>query len=97
MEIGVVNGRVAIMFPQDVNWVHCDPENARLIGEAISRAAYTSTYGVEPPSLRSKVSDALREKLVNRITIVLASLETQKKSPLQRAQAVVDIILNEAS
>lgn len=97
VQIGVVKGRVHFELPAGINWVAMDPNNARLMGEELARRAFEAHTGRAPDANKSLLVDQIREKMVNRVLMVLTSLENQKVPMLRRAQTVVDIVLQEAT
>lgn len=97
VQIGVVKGRVHFELPVGINWIAMDPDNARIMGEELARRAFEAHTGRAPDAGKSLVVDQIREKMVNRILHVLTSMESQKVPMLRRAQAVVDIVLQEAT
>ena len=94
--IGVVKGRVELQFTEGPRArVVMDSENARLIGEGIAKAAFEARYGKKPNEGASGLAEALRERMVNRVTIVAGSMAEQGKSNREIAVAIVDIIMGE--
>ena len=94
--VGVVRGRVELQFTEGPRArVVMDSENARIIGEGIAKAAYEARYGKKPNEGASGLADALRERMVNRATVVGGSMASQGKSNREIAVALVDIIMGE--
>ena len=95
--IGVAKGKVQLHYPQPVQFIAMDPENARQIAEGIARAAYEARYGVKPAELGSRLSEELRVRLVHRVAVVAGSMAREGKNNMAIAQAVVDVILKEVA
>lgn len=94
--VGVVKDRVELQFMDGPRArVVMDSENARLISESIAKAAYEARYGRKPDEGRSGLADAMRERMVNRATIVGGSMASNGKSNREIATALVDIIMEE--
>lgn len=95
------NGRVVLKFPKAVSWCELDPEMARQAAEAMARAAYRCKYRVDPPShlsalgmeIRARVTQELRNQLVNRMTLIVQSLQDKGRAPNVIAQELVDQLL----
>lgn len=94
--IGNRDGQVIMTFPEAVEWAAFDPETARQIGEAMAREAYAVRYGRQPES-KSVISDEVRQRLMNRATIIIRSLQEKSRAPGFIAMEVVDAILSEVT
>lgn len=92
--IGNRDGQVVMTFPQPVEWAAFDPETARQIGEAMAKEAYTVRYGRKPEG-KSIIADEIRQRLLNRATLIIRSLQEKGKLPGHIAKEVVDTILSE--
>lgn len=91
-------GRVVLRFPEPKLWVAMDPENARLIAEAIARAAYETRFGLLAPiNGRSALSTHMRDKLARRIAIVMQSLIKDGRDPVYIATQLVEIVFKEVA
>jgi hypothetical protein len=103
MIIAAHEGQVIVRFPQAMNFLVMDPENARNIGESIARASFEARYGEKPPTAaseiarqaRDKFTETTRLKLIARIALVLNSENIMAMAPKDRALRVVDIIMTE--
>lgn len=93
--IGVDEGRVVMKFPEPKQWIALDPENCRLIAEAMSRAAEECATGRPAGVPGSPISDMTRLKLITRVTHIVRSMKDQHKAPQFIAAAIVDVILSE--
>lgn len=95
LAIGVVKGRVHIELPAGNNWVAMDPDNARVIAEALAKAAYEAHYGVKPGGAggASAITDDIRLRCINRVAMVAGSLAREGKSNQEIATKVVDVLL----
>ena len=96
MDVGERDGLVLLRFSQPVTEVPLTPELAQKIGETIARASYGATYGTNAPKNKSAIAEALRAKLLTRVTHVIRNLSEKNKPPLFIANQVVDTILSEA-
>ncbi len=93
--VGVVKGRVHVELPPGHDWFAMDPENARVIGEGLARAAYEARYGVKPSTMESRLATDRRVQMIARVRLVANSMARDGKNDLQIATAVVDVILKE--
>lgn len=91
--VGEDDGKVWLRVEKPTDTIVFDPQNALEIGEAMARAAYKARYGKSPQQQESIIGKELRQKLVNRVNLMLISLE-QKPKAYQAAQ-IVDTILAE--
>lgn len=95
-------GRVVLQFPNPVKWCELDPEMARQAAEAMAKAAYRCRYKVDPPDARSslagemrqRVTKQIRDALVNRVAVMLHSMQEKGRSTNVIAQEVVDQLLS---
>ena len=91
-------GNVILKFDRDVNYVEIEPQNCLDIVEAMSAAAFEARDGIKPvgPALKASLIEAHRDKLVPRITLMLAAMrEDKKKTDGQVALQLVDVIFSE--
>lgn len=95
--IGDENGQVFLRFQHAVEWIALDPGNALQIGEAIARSAYAARYGKRPQQQDSIISKEVRQRLVNRINVMLTSMASQRRSRAYMAAQIVDTILSEVA
>ena len=71
-----------------------DPKNAVSVGEELARLSYKAEYGVWPEmALKTKVADEKRDKLIQRVSVMLGSMD--QKTNGQKAMAIVDTVLSE--
>ena len=94
--VGERDGQVVLQFPESVQWAAFDPETARQIGEAMAKEAYTIRYGRQPQG-KSVLADEVRQRLLNRATIIIRSLQEKGRMPGFIAMEVVDAILQEVT
>lgn len=98
MIVGDEKGNVILRFPKPVEWVALDPETARQVAESIARTAYKARFGDTPTTeKKSQITEQLRTKLKNRVTLMLRTFSNKAPVPPLEAQAVeiVDQLLNE--
>lgn len=102
--VGDENGRVFLRFPDPKAWIAFDPDNARLVAEAMARAAYKAHYGRDAPADRSvlgqqvkaRVTDEIHDTMVQRIALMLNSMrENRQFSNGQLALILVDRIFSD--
>lgn len=94
-------GKVILLFATPCQWVALDPTTAFMVAEQIARQCYAIHNGREAPpdhqvmhkAMKSKVTEELRTILVNRVMLMMKSLDEQHRSPQHRAEAVVDAVL----
>lgn len=103
MMVGDERGKVFVRYPQPVEVVVMDPQNAFTIAEAMARAAHKAKFGKEPESdhsyiaqqIRSRITDEIRERKINRCAILLNNMQTNPKTPGYWAMQIVDSLLND--
>lgn len=95
--IAVEKGRVVVRFPTPRLWFAMDAQNAVDIGEAIARAAYEARFGKKPGEGKSVLSEKARQRIVNRVALVLASLNREHKSMNYIASSLTDVVLKEVA
>jgi hypothetical protein len=71
-----------------------DPDAATQIGELMIRYAYHAKTGQEV-SGQKVLSEQIRNKLQQRVSLVIKNLQDKKKAPGFVAQEVVDVVLRE--
>ena len=103
VSLGVVAKQVVLKFPQPMEFVTFDPENARTFAEHLAAAAYEAHYGLRAPDsaseiarqAREKFTEAMRIRLINRVSIMLEGEAFRSWSPGKRAMHLVDQIIKE--
>ena len=85
---------VILRFQEPREWVGFDPENAVAVGEAMSKEAYYLRFGKTPGVEAPAMQDQIRERLVNTVTLMLNSMQKERRSPAMQAQHVVDHMLS---
>jgi hypothetical protein len=89
-------GHVVLHFDKPVEWVALQPEITRNLAEHMARTAYKLAFGDDPtPQGRSIITDATRLKLVNRVKLMLRTLDGKPEQV--RAEQVVDTCLKEVA
>src|SRR5690348_9413688 len=105
VSLGVVAKQVVLKFPQAMEFVTFDPENARTFAEHLAAAAYEAHYGVRAPDsaseiarqARDKFTERVRVKLINRVSIMLSGEALMKMTPGERAMHIVDQVMKEVA
>lgn len=100
MMVGDEHGQVFVRFPQPMQVVVLDPQNAFPIAEALARAAHKAKFGVEPPSdqsylaaqVKSRLTEEMRDRMVARVTILLNNRDSNPKTPGYWALQIVDTV-----
>ena len=103
--IGVFEGKVIATWQKPTTQIVFDPQNAFQIGEAMARAAHEAKYGAPPQSdggyiaeqVKARVTENMRVRMINRVVLMLGSMQRQKKTPGHIAMALVDAILREVA
>lgn len=93
LEIEERNGAIIVKFPGD--YIIMPPDQAREVAEVLAKYAYAAQYGSEPKT-KSIMAEQIRAKLLNRVSLVIRSLQDKNKKPLYIANEVVNICLSEA-
>ena len=101
MMIGDEHGKVFQRFPQPVEVVVLDPQNAFQLAEQIARAAHRAVTGQEPPEdvsylqqqIKARVTDDMRDRKIARCTVLLNNMQTNPKTPGYWAMQIVDSLL----
>lgn len=99
--VGDEKGQVFMRYPQPMQVVVLDPQNAFQIAEGLARAAHKAKFGTEPPSdmhylaeqVRSRVTDDMRDRKIARCTVLLNNMQTNPKTPGYWAMQIVDSLL----
>lgn len=103
VSLGVVAKQVVLKFPQPMEFVTFDPENARTFAEHMAAAAYEARYDRPAPDsaseimreARNKITEAIRIKLIQRVALMLQSEEMIQATPGRRALNIVDQVMKE--
>ena len=103
--IGVVDGQVIARWHDPATQIVFDAQNAYQVGEALSRAAHEARYGVPASAeadesyvaqqIRARVTEDMRVRAINRVTLMLGSMERHGRTPGYIAMQLVDAILRE--
>ena len=86
------SGAIVLWFGDD--YALLPPEQAMEIGETLMRYGYSAKTGQDIDSKRI-LSEQIRNKLHQRVSLVIKNLQDKKKAPLFVAQEVVDVVLRE--
>ena len=95
--VGHERGRVFLRFPKEVGFVLFDPANAVGVAKGMIDSASACGLDISIQLPRRVVTDAMRDRLIQRLTIVLKSLSDRKRTPGQIALEVVDICLRDVT
>jgi ribosomal protein L18 len=103
--IGVVDGQVVATWHEPTSQIVFDPQNAYQIGEALARAAHQARYGEAPASdhsyiageVRARITETIRVKMIQRVVLMLGSMDRHRITPGQIAMALVDAMLKEVA
>jgi hypothetical protein len=102
--IGVVDGKVVARWHEPTAQIVFDPQNAMQVGEALARAAHEARFGVAPTDesyvaaqVRARITEAFRARAINRVTLMLGSMERQRRTPAYIAMQIVDAILRDVT
>lgn len=89
-------GKVVLRFPRPRQWVAFDPENAVALAEGMSRAAYQTRFGhlANPNGPAPAMTQQIRDRLVNTVALMIASMQRDGKPPRRIAEEMVDHILS---
>lgn len=93
--VGTRDGKVVLEFPEAIQWAALEPEQARLIAEAMAREAYTCSNGRPPDDRKSTIGQVIQQRLVNRVLLVMLNMQRRNKKPALIANELVDICLRE--
>lgn len=99
LAVGDRDGFVVLEFPQPVAWVKLDPSTALKVGEAMAKRAYKAQFGDFPADEKKQLTEQIRIRLRNRISLMLRSFMGRTPIPSFEMQAneVVDAVLKEAT
>lgn len=87
-------GMVILKFPRPKEWVAFDPNGARNVADAMHAEADFIQRLVTREERLNYAAERLRDKLVTRVTLMLTSMERDKKKPAYQAGAIVDQVLS---
>lgn len=95
--VGEHEGKVILQFEAPKKWVGFDPQNASDVAEAMVSAAYACRYGKSAvgPALKAEVLRRKRAILINRLVVVMKSMDDQNKTPAYKAAMIADICMHE--
>lgn len=103
--IAVHEGQVLVRFDWPLDLIKLDPQNAYHIGEAIARAAHEARFGEKMQTdasyiaqqVRARITEAMRDRLVQRLSLIVHSMRLENKSDGEIAMTVVDRVLSDAT
>lgn len=92
--IGVLRGRVALELHHPMKSIELEPENARLLGEALAKAAYHARYGTPAPVFAgSTITGQKRKRIIDNAVFRMKRMEN--RAPEFIAADIVDLVLTE--
>jgi hypothetical protein len=105
LAMGIEDGKVLVRFKDKVAWVAFDPDNAFHVAEAMARLAHEVKFGEKPQTdqsyiaqqVRARLTEDLRDRMVTRVSLMLASLKSQNKTDGYTAMQIVDTIFAEVA
>lgn len=86
-------GMVILAFPYPKRWVAFDVNGAHNVADAMKAEADFIRHLVTPQERTMAAAKRLRDQLITRVTLMLTSMETQRKKPAYQAAHVVDQVL----
>lgn len=88
---------VITRFPEPRQWVGYDPANAVQVAEAMAKEAYYLQTGqvVGANGAPSPMVEQLRQRLVTRVSLMIASMTREGRNSDVQAVQVVDAILKQ--
>lgn len=94
-EVGVLSerGKVILRFPEPKLWVAFDPTGARNVADAMTAEAGRIQRLITKAERMDYSANRMRDKLITRVTIMLTSMERDRKKPAYQAAHVVDQVL----
>jgi len=94
-EVGVLSerGKVILRFPEPKLWVAFDPVGARNVADAMTAEADRVQRLITKPERMAYAATRMRDKLITRVTLMLTSMERDRKKPAYQAAHVVDQVL----
>lgn len=98
MHLGIRQGKVRITFESPQQYIEFDPANIQDIAMRMTDLAFEANTGLKPvgDTLKADLIQRHRERLVNRLSLILNSQREKKTvSNGQLAMEVVDICLSE--
>ena len=95
---------VVLLFEKPVMFVLLEPEQAFAAAEQMARDAHEAKFGQPAQTdgsylgaqIRARVTEDMRDRMIQRATLVLGNLYERKYTPGRAAMEVVDTILNMA-
>ena len=93
------DGNVVMHFEKPVRWVALDPQTAMALAESMARAGYKVLSGDTPTPQKTQLTDMIRVRLINRVTLMIRTFEgrSPKPDPKHQATEIVDRVLQEAT
>lgn len=100
-EIGVLHDNekrlVVLRFPEPKLWVGFDPVGARNVADAMHAEADLLQRLVTREDRMKYAAQRMRDTLITRVTIMLTSMEADRKKPAYQAAHIVDQVLQAVS
>ena len=96
-------GKVVMRWHQSCNRIDFEPQNAFEVAEGLARTAHKARFGENAPDdtgylaqqIKSRLTEQMRDKMVQRVAIMLTSMIRQEKSHGYMALQIVDSIFAE--
>ena len=96
-------GKVVMSWHRQCNRIDFDPQNAFEIAEGLARTAHKARFGENAPDdtsylaqqIKSRLTEQMRDKMVQRVAIMLTSMIRQEKSHGYMALQIVDTVFAE--
>lgn len=97
--IGDRDGHVVLQFKDPVRWVKLDPATALQVGEALAQRSYKALFGDFPAEGKKQLTEQLRIRLRNRVSLMLRGFAGRAPVPPYEVQAneIVDACLHEVA
>lgn len=90
-------GQVILRFPEPKRWVAFDVTGARNVADAMHAEADLISRLVTKQDRMAAAAQRMRNQLITRVTLMLTSMERDRKKPAYQAAHVVDQVLQAVS
>lgn len=88
---------VVLKFPTPKLWVSFDVTGARNVADAMHAEADLISHLITRQDRMAAAANRMRDQLITRVTIMLTSMERDRKKPAYQAAHVVDQVLQAVS
>lgn len=95
LAVGERAGRVVLQFPHPVRECVIDPATAHQVADAIGREAHLAYHGVARPQQSGLVTPAKAAHLRARATLMIRSMQDQRRDAGYQARELVAMLLAE--